>query len=507
MAMTVGMLLGRPRLQLTLIGGEAGLDREVSWAHVSDLPDPWDYLGPNELLLTNGTGMGASPAAQVRFAERLARLGVSGLVVGLGTGGAPVTPELAGRACELCLPLLTVPYSVRFSDIVRAIAEDTGDQSRGQLSDLAQFYDLLRLSLAAGGPGPETFGTLGQQLGLRLHLVDAQTGASVFDNETVVPLGLLLARSVAQHNNAIPGLLPLTSDGDPDGDVCALAVAVPGEPMTALVAEPVGGHLPSPAVLQHVAIAGAVQLAQLASDRQRRRRQGADLLARLLDGHRARPPEEPGPDGPDLAASVLIVLRPDGPETEDALARACARAHPVSLLLRRGDLLYAVVPAGQAASWFLPLAAELGCAAGASDVVGSAGRMPEASTEALWALGLAEAQQLPVARYGDDVGLLMPHSPAEAQALVGRVLGPLLTYDADRGARLVDTVRAFVRADGSWQRAAAEVHVHKQTLGYRLRKAEELTGRGFARTQHLAEWWFAVQALDLLTACRRPPQP
>ena len=67
----------------------------------------------------------------------------------------------------------------------------------------------------------------------------------------------------------------------------------------------------------------------------------------------------------------------------------------------------------------------------------------------------------------------------------------------------VETVRAFVRADGSWQHASARVHVRKQTLGYRLRKVEEMTGRGFARTQHLAEWWFALQALDLLAGGRR----
>ncbi len=506
MAMTVRVLLERPRLQLTLVGGETGLEREISWAHASDLPDPWDYLGPGELLLTNGTGMGAAPTAQVQFAERLARLGASGLVVGLGTGGAPVTPELARRSCELSLPLLTVPYSVRFSDIVRTVAESAGGQSREEFGDLAQFYDLLRLALAAGDLGPATFDALGRQLGLRLHLVDAETGASVFDDETVVPLGRLLARSVAEHGHAIPGLLPLSRDGSQDGDICALAVAVPGEPMTALVAEPVGGRLPSVAVLQHVAVAGAVQLAQLVSDRQRRRRQGADLLARLLDGHRAWPPAagEPGLDGPGLAASVLIVLRTDAAGAEEALHRACSRAHLAGLLLRRGDLLYAVVPAGQAAERVLPLAAALGCAAGMSDVLGSADRMPDASTEALWALGLAEANQVPVARYGDGGGLLMPRSPGEAQALVDRVLGALLAYDADHGARLVDTVRAFVRADGSWQRAAADVHVHKQTLGYRLRKVEELTGRGFARTQHLAEWWFALQALDLLAACGRP---
>ncbi len=276
--------------------------------------------------------------------------------------------------------------------------------------------------------------------------------------------------------------------------------------MTALVAEPVGGALPSLAVLRHVAVAGAVQLAQLVSDRQRRRRQGADLLARLLDGHRGwpAPAGETGLEGPDLAASVLIVLRLAAAGAEDALHRACARAHLASLLLRRGDLLHAVVPAGSAASRFLPLAAGLGCAAGVSDPLGSAERMPDASAEALWALGLAEANQVPVARYGDGVGLLMPRSPAEAQALADRVLGPVLAYDADHGASLVDTVRAFIQADGSWQRAAADVHVHKQTLGYRLRKVEELTGRGFARTQHLAEWWFALQALDLLTACRPP---
>jgi DNA-binding PucR family transcriptional regulator len=127
-----------------------------------------------------------------------------------------------------------------------------------------------------------------------------------------------------------------------------------------------------------------------------------------------------------------------------------------------------------------------------------------AGPEADRLVALAAANGVPVARYGDGVGVLMPRSPAEAQALVDQVLGPLLAYDADHGARLVDTVRVFVRADGSWQRAAAVVHVHKQTLGYRLRKVEELTGRGFARTQHLAEWWFALQALDLLTACRRP---
>jgi PucR family transcriptional regulator, purine catabolism regulatory protein len=523
MTMTVRGLLQRPRLQLTLVGGATGLDREVTWAHVSDLAAPWDFLGPSELLLTNGTGLGLAPDAQVQFVERLARIGASGLIVGLGTGGAPVTDALADRSGELELPLLTVPYSIRFSDIVRTVAENSGRDASVPLDDVAQFYDLLRLSLAAGDLGPATFDALGRQLGLRLHLVDAETGASVFDDEPLcwqapavrsagvspgtaqLPLGEVLARSVAEHGHHIPGLLQLSRDGSADGEVCALAVAVPGEPLTALVAEPLGDRLPSAAVLQHVAVAGAMQLAQIVSRRQRHRRQGGELLDQLLDRRRAWrvASDEPGLNGLDFGNCVLAVLRPVRAAAEDALHRALSRAHLTSLLVQRGGQLYAVLPQDAVVSQLEPQLAELGCSAGVSDALVSADRMRDAAQEAAWALSVAEANGVLISRYGDGVGLLMPRTPGEAQALVDHVLGELLAYDSAHGTAYVETVRAFVRADGSWQQAAAVVHVHKQTLGYRLRKVEELTGRGFARTAHMAEWWFALQAFDLLTACRK----
>ncbi len=495
--MTVRALLERRRLELSLVSGGSGLDREIAWAHVSDLPAPWDYLGPSELLLTNGTGIGPAPAEQVQFLERLDRIGASGLVMGLGTGGPAVTAELASRSGELDLPLLTVPYSVRFSDIARAVAE-SADQAE---PDLVQFYDLLRLSLAAGDLGPATFDALGRHLGLRLYLIDAETGASVFDDEAAGPLGEALAASVAAHGHAIPGLLRLSIDDGEDGEVRALAVAVPGDPATALVAEPLGPRLPSAAILQHVAIAGAVQLAQLAAQRQQHRREGGDLLDQLLG--RRRPWRsgggEPGIGGLDPAVSVLLALRPAGPATEETLHRICARAHVTSLLLQRGEVLYAAVAEALLAR-LLPQIAEL--RVGVSDLLGSPDRVPDAAQEAVWALSIAEANELRVARYGDGAALLMPRTPAEAQTLVDRVLGELLAHDQAHGTHYLGTVRAFVRADGSWQQAAADVHVHKQTLGYRLRKVEELTGRGFSRTEHLAHWWFALQALDLLTACR-----
>jgi len=118
---------------------------------------------------------------------------------------------------------------------------------------------------------------------------------------------------------------------------------------------------------------------------------------------------------------------------------------------------------------------------------------------ARWALGAAEAENRRLVRYGDQTTLLLPRSVTEAQALVSRILGPLVSHDADHGTAYVDTLRVVLRHNRSWQLAAADLHIHEQTLGYRIRKIEQLTGLGLTSTEHLAEWWFALRAYDLLT--------
>ena len=127
-----------------------------------------------------------------------------------------------------------------------------------------------------------------------------------------------------------------------------------------------------------------------------------------------------------------------------------------------------------------------------------ADRLAEARTETRSALRVASADGRIVHRYGDATELILPRSPVEARAVVDRVLGPLIEYDATHGSEYVETVRAMVECDRSWQAAAARLHVHRQTLAYRLRKIEQLTGRGTARTEDLAEWRFATRAQLLL---------
>ena len=180
MSITVRELLQLPHLRLTLTAGQGGLDRQVSWVHSSDLPDPWEWLGPAELLLTNGTSLSAEEEAQVHFIERLGETGASGLGIGLDMPGPPLSAGAARRADELALPLLGVPYSVPFTAVVRAVADANDREEALLLGRVARLYELLRTSVMAGCTGPEMFRKLGEELGVRLYLVDPETGTSMF---------------------------------------------------------------------------------------------------------------------------------------------------------------------------------------------------------------------------------------------------------------------------------------------------------------------------------------
>ena len=157
MSITVRELLQLPHLRLTLTAGQGGLDHQVSWVHSSDLPDPWEWLGPDELLLTNGTSLSAEEEAQVHFIERLGETGASGLGVGLGMPGPPLSAGAVRRAGELALPLLGVPYSVPFTAVVRAVADANDREEALLLGRVARLYELLRTSVIAGCTGPELF--------------------------------------------------------------------------------------------------------------------------------------------------------------------------------------------------------------------------------------------------------------------------------------------------------------------------------------------------------------
>ncbi|WP_432103545.1 helix-turn-helix domain-containing protein [Streptomyces sp. bgisy091] len=74
----------------------------------------------------------------------------------------------------------------------------------------------------------------------------------------------------------------------------------------------------------------------------------------------------------------------------------------------------------------------------------------------------------------------------------------MLAYDEQHGTDAANSLEAFLRCRRSWQRTAAALNAHKQTVMYRMRRVEQITGRVLAQTSDLADLWLALQAGELL---------
>ncbi|GAA1463192.1 PucR family transcriptional regulator [Williamsia maris] len=89
--------------------------------------------------------------------------------------------------------------------------------------------------------------------------------------------------------------------------------------------------------------------------------------------------------------------------------------------------------------------------------------------------------------------LLTARATADTDAVVSSVLGPLRDPS---NTHLLDGLRAFI-STGTATAAAAELHVHPQTLRYRLRRAQELTGRDPRHAWHRLALDTAIQLQQL----------
>jgi purine catabolism regulator len=62
------------------------------------------------------------------------------------------------------------------------------------------------------------------------------------------------------------------------------------------------------------------------------------------------------------------------------------------------------------------------------------------------------------------------------------------------------TIRTWLEHDRQTDKAAHALHIHANTLLYRVRRFEQITGRSLSSTEALAETWLALRAAATLSA-------
>lgn len=81
-----------------------------------------------------------------------------------------------------------------------------------------------------------------------------------------------------------------------------------------------------------------------------------------------------------------------------------------------------------------------------------------------------------------------------------KYLGKLLAYDRQHHKELLPTLRCFFDANLDAREAARRMYVHINTLRYRLKKVEELTGVALDQIEDRANLFVALKLYEVLVA-------
>ncbi|MFD7096340.1 PucR family transcriptional regulator [Streptomyces xanthophaeus] len=218
-----------------------------------------------------------------------------------------------------------------------------------------------------------------------------------------------------------------------------------------------------------------------------------------------------GPVAQSLLEEILVDPSVSGPEPSDRIAVAHAGDEAIALVplpslpgeagedkgpdtALHADVLLASVrdplSAGLADDGRLTL--------GVSAAVHSAEGLRGALEEARHARRVAAARPGRVCAAGHHElashVLLLPFVPDDVRrAFTARLLDPLRDYDRRHRAELIPTLEAFLDCDGSWTRCATRLHLHVNTLRYRVGRIEQLTSRDLSRLEDKLDFFLALR--------------
>ncbi|WP_068163984.1 PucR family transcriptional regulator [Rhodococcus phenolicus] len=487
-------VLDAPDLGIRLLHGAAALTRPVHRACTTDMPDPTRYVSTGSVVFTGLVWRRAPEDSEV-FVAHLVRSGVAAVAAGEALFGE-VPADFVDACVRHDLPLLAVPDEVPFSRVIEFM---TRQWSGARMDRLQTGLARQRRLLAAFADG---------------HALDDLLARLC--REFDVPAWLFTATGTLVAGNG-----PV--DETAVDAICTTALTTPRFPATTG-----GGHtvLPVGAALRDRTTAwflalgpgtagpeecldAFTELATVAALERVRREDRRRAVWETSDArHLADVVGAAHPSGTPLVAVVVERAPAATPEQRIALRAAVHDALPSCVTgIDAGGRVVAVVP-GTGSCIITALGRRLGrltpALAGGRIAAGVSGTCAGESidggirsAQAAAAIAREDADQVSVraAELDSAVGLLAAVPDRVRRAFADRTLGQVLDYDRRSRAGLMTTLEAFLDCDGSWRRTADRLHLHPNTVRYRIGRVEALTGRNLAHTGDRLDVFLAVRAL------------
>ncbi|ONI73838.1 hypothetical protein BWI15_10485 [Kribbella sp. ALI-6-A] len=518
--MLLSELCEAPELGLRLLHhAQDASDRPIGRLVTTDLLEPGNYLNGGELVLT-GLVWRRSPTDSETFVASVAGRGATTILAGKALLGE--IPEDLVEACRRHqVTLVEVPTEVAFADITEYVAAATDTGARLSASLVRQRQ--LLSAIASGRSLDELAAQISADIGHTCRVVTATgrhvvPGPGALDDTT---LDTVTRRFLTADRT------PAVADaGDASYSVFPVGSGL-GNRLTAWLLVIEGDHSQWPR--DHVETVH--ELCAIAALDRVRRDEGRHALRPLMAD--ALSLVESGGPLPEVTTRLRQAgARPDGPmvvvaaelvtaQAGDAIPRDAGAAEvaitvfedvagaagPATVAPGRDGLLIGLLPWAPDLPVLLRRAlGRLAPGLGRSRIaVGISGEtavdaLAGALEEARFAHRVARSGLTPVSVVtSDQVAshvLLLATVPDDVRrTYTHRVLGAVLEHDRKTGGELLATLREFLACSGSWARTAEAMHLHVNTVRYRIERVEQLTDRDLSRLEDKIDVFLALKSL------------
>lgn len=498
---SLGDLLGQHDLGLEQLTGPAeARERRVSGVHSIEIAHPARWLAPDWVMLTTGVRLRGRPDEQRTLVRELVESGVTALGFALDVVFAAPPPALLDEAAKLAFPVFGVPLETPFREITAFVQRSLLSSEMRALQRLSSVQNFLIDALHA--PDPRT--VVVERLST---LLDASVGILGSEGRVEKAIGDLPDDVADALDDPAAGVREVRLESG----WCAVVAPIftDHQPLTRWV---VAAHrsqafinrLTKPslqAAAPLLAAIGRLEDALIEQDKALR----AALLEELLhpDG---RDPVELGARAEAFGVSLdrehqVIVVGGGGadPAVIDALAHAIEerlRLRGILHLLGRDgtDIAVLLPPVGEELAGALRellVAQPPAVACGLGRVVSRITDVPSSGADAHVARDVAAEHGERWQRYEelDLPTLVVGHVPAER--IVPAVHEVLAVLNARPGIR--EAVDAWFAHDLDVTAASAALHLHPNSLRYRLNRLSTALGRPLRAPETIATLHLAMQ--------------
>ena len=537
--------------RLQVVAGEKGLDRVIKLVNVIEVPDIMDWLIDGEFLLTTGYSFREYPDQMKSLIPRMQQTDSAALGIKTKRYLDEIPVEVINSANEYNIPLLEVPYDLSFSEIIAPILGVVFNKQNKILQKLEQAHKKLMDLALNGSPLEELCKETGKLIGNPVAIVDREGNLIVNDDcpdqykfELFFSEGSIeIKREKLRFGNIKEVKYSLEYASDQHKPLTIKAIRIPiiaakyqyGH-MVAIINNPI--FEPDILTMERAATIAALEFTKRKAIFEIEKSYYNDFLEILLTADFENNSEIISRGRTfnidlDQPCSVIIInensyqglemidnyLTMDRPRSKEDLLKAINRylkLHGNNKMLAgiKGNNIVVIVnidqdkpslPLKETAQQLVnflkvTMGNDTGLNIGVGRIYSDLRMISRSYEEAREALKVSQLSDHDQVVFFDDLGfykILSEKNRDELERFVDDLLLPVFEYDRNKKGDLIKTLQTYFETNRNLKLTSTRLYTHYNTVLYRIKKIEELTGYSFDNPESSLNLEIAVNIIKL----------